>query len=166
MSIIGSGTMHLGQNTLTWVVGKMQLQLRVGDVGGEGPNLSLVRKMDVAGRSSDSALCMTVVLMEQKAPPTGTTAVVFVQHGQIYLDSYNCLKQWEKSKKHDITPLIVAVCHSTAVRTRPMSFQPSAKAWLIVFLFIPDGAFHARRLTFYTSVIYLQLLCTTYCIVV
>ncbi|CAL8288391.1 unnamed protein product [Arctogadus glacialis] len=28
MSIIGSGTMHLGQNTLTWVMGKMQLQLR------------------------------------------------------------------------------------------------------------------------------------------
>ncbi|CAL8273988.1 unnamed protein product [Gadus morhua 'NCC'] len=31
MSIIGSGTMHLGQNTLTWVVGKMQLQLRVDE---------------------------------------------------------------------------------------------------------------------------------------
>ncbi|CAL8351671.1 unnamed protein product [Boreogadus saida] len=41
MSIIGSGTMHLGQNTLTWVMGKMQLQLRVGDVAGKGPNLSL-----------------------------------------------------------------------------------------------------------------------------
>ncbi|CAL8332728.1 unnamed protein product [Lota lota] len=76
MSIIGSGTMHLVQNSITWAVGKMQVQLTVGDVavGGDRANLSLVTRMDVASRGSDSALRMSVALMEQMAPPADEKA--------------------------------------------------------------------------------------------